>query len=126
MADLFGKDTDTIGLHIRNIYKEDDLERQGTAEESSVVQEEAGRRVRRRVRFYNPDVIISVGYRVKSKRGVQFRQWTTRVLREHLIRGYTLNAQRLREQERKLADRRESAGRKGNHRQSDCQFDQPL
>lgn len=106
MADLFGKDTDTIGLHIRNIYKEGELAREGTTEESSVVQEEGGRQVRRQVRFYNLDVIISVGYRVKSRRGVQFRQWATRILREHLIRGYTINEQRLREQETKLADLR--------------------
>lgn len=56
------------------------------------------------MKFYNLDVIISVGYRVKSKRGTQFRQWATRVLREHLVRGFTLNEKRLREQDRKLAD----------------------
>jgi prophage maintenance system killer protein len=106
MAQLFDKDTDTVGLHIRNIYKEGELSREGTTEESSVVQNEGGRQVRRKVNFYNLDVIISVGYRVKSKRGTQFRQWATRVLREHLVRGFTLNEKRLREQERKLADLR--------------------
>jgi hypothetical protein len=75
MAELFDKDTDTIGLHIRNIYKEGELTRKGTTEESSVVQNEGGRPVRRKVGFYNLDVIISVGYRVKSKRGTQFRIW---------------------------------------------------
>jgi len=110
MAELFDKDTDTIGLHIRNIYKEGELSRTGTAEESSVVQNEGGRQVRRKVNFYNLDVIISVGYRVKSKRGTQFRQWATQVLREHLVRGYTLNQQRLREQEQKLADLRRTVG----------------
>ena len=64
MAKLFDKDTDTIGLHIRNIYKEGELTRKGTAEESSVVQNEGGRQVRRKVGSYNLDVIISVGYRV--------------------------------------------------------------
>jgi hypothetical protein len=110
MAELFDKDTDTIGLHIRNIYKEGELSRTGTAEESSVVQNEGGRQVRRKVNFYNLDVIISVGYRVKSKRGTQFRQWATRVLREHLVRGFTVNEQRLREQDQKLADLRRTVG----------------
>jgi hypothetical protein len=110
MSDLFDKDTDTIGLHIRNIYKEGELTREGTTEESSVVQNEGGRQIQRRVRLYNLDVIISVGYRVKSKRGIQFRQWATRVLREHLVRGYTINEQRLREQDRKLTDLRRTVG----------------
>jgi len=97
MADLFEKDTDTIGLHIRNIFKEGELEKPSTTEESSVVQEEGGRKIRRRVRFYNLDVIISVGYRVKSKRGTQFRIWATGILRDHLLKGYTVNEKRLKE-----------------------------
>jgi death-on-curing family protein len=97
MAALFDKDSDTIGLHIRNIFKEGELEEFATTEESSVVQEEGGRKIRRRVRFYNLDVIISVGYRVKSKRGTQFRIWATGVLRNHLLKGYTLNERRLKE-----------------------------
>jgi len=110
MAELFDKNADTIGLHIRNIYKENELPRLGTTEKSSVVQNEGGRQVRREVNFYNLDVIISVGYRVKSKRGTQFRQWATGVLREHLVRGFTLNEKRLREQEQKLADLRSTVG----------------
>lgn len=110
MAELFDKDTDTIGLHVRNIYKEGELPRKGTTEESSVVQNEGGRKVRRQVSFYNLDVIISVGYRVKSKRGTQFRQWATRVLREHLVRGFTLNEKRLQEQAQKLEDLRRTIG----------------
>ncbi|MGD8847869.1 MAG: RhuM family protein, partial [Desulfobacteraceae bacterium] len=94
MAELFDKDTDTIGLHIRNIYKEGELTRKGTTEKSSVVQNEGGRQVRRKVGFYNLDVIISVGYRVKSKRGTQFRIWATNVLRKHIVRGFTLNQKR--------------------------------
>lgn len=97
MAELFGKDTDTVGLHIRNIFREGELKESATTEESSVVREEGGRTVRRTVGIYNLDVIISVGYRVNSKRGTQFRIWATRVLREHLVRGYTVNAQRLQE-----------------------------
>ena len=97
MASLFDKDTDTVGMHIRNIYKEGELEEQPTTEESSVVQSEGSREVRRTVRLYNLDVIISVGYRVKSKRGIQFRQWASSVLRDHIIKGYTINQRRLSE-----------------------------
>ncbi len=104
MAELLDKDTDTIGLHIRNIYKEGELEPDATTEKSSVVQNEGDRKVRRKLKFYNLDVIISVGYRVKSQRGTQFRQWATKVLREHLVQGYTINQQRLEEQSQKLAE----------------------
>ena len=95
MAELFDKDTDTIGLHIRNIYKEGELTPVGTTEESSVVQNEGGRQVRRSVSYYNLDVIISVGYRVKSHRGTQFRIWATQRLREYIIKGFTMDDERL-------------------------------
>lgn len=95
MSELFSKDTDTIGLHIRNIYKEGELTPEGTTEESSVVQDEGGRQVRRNVSYYNLDVIISVGYRVKSHRGTQFRQWATQRLREYIIKGFTMDDERL-------------------------------
>ncbi|SEA34933.1 Virulence protein RhuM family protein [Desulfuromusa kysingii] len=75
-----------------------------TAEESSVVQNEGGRQVRRKIQFYNLDVIISVGYRVKSLRGTQFRQGATRILREHLVKGYTVNEQRLQEDAAKFRE----------------------
>jgi prophage maintenance system killer protein len=104
MAELLDKDSDTIGLHIRNIYKEGELEPGATTEESSVVQNEGGRKVQRKLKFYNLDVIISVGYRVKSQRGTQFRQWATRVLREHLVEGYTINQNRIEEQAQKLSE----------------------
>jgi prophage maintenance system killer protein/transcriptional regulator with XRE-family HTH domain len=97
MAELFGKDGDTIGLHLRNIYNEGELDAVSTTEEYSVVQREGTREVRRGVRFYNLDAIISVGYRVNSRRGTQFRIWATRVLREHILKGYTVNERRLRE-----------------------------
>lgn len=73
MSLLFDKDTDTIGLHLRNIFKEGELEEAATTEESSVVQIEGKRQVQRKIRFYNLDAIISVGYRVNSRRGTQFR-----------------------------------------------------
>ncbi len=102
MAALFDKDSDTVGLHIRNLFKEQELDPAATTEDSSVVQEEGGRSVQRRVRLYNLDVIISVGYRVKSLRGTQFRIWATRTLKDHLVRGYTLNESRLQAQMERL------------------------
>ena len=78
MAELFDKDTDTIGLHIRNIFREKELEEAATTEKPSVVQQEGKRTVKRAVTFYNLDVIISVGYRVSSKRGTHFRIWAIR------------------------------------------------
>ncbi|MBT7311473.1 virulence protein RhuM/Fic/DOC family protein [bacterium] len=97
MGLIFDKDTDTIGLHLRNIFKEGELEERATTEESSVVQLEGKRHVSRRVRFYNLDAIISVGYRVNSKRGTQFRIWATSILHEHIVKGYTVNQARLNE-----------------------------
>ena len=95
MSELFDKDSDTIGLHLRNIFKDGELEEQATTEESSVVQTEGQRQVRRKIRFYNLDAIISVGYRVNSIRGTQFRIWATKVLRDHIVQGYTVNQSRL-------------------------------
>lgn len=94
LAALFGKDTDTISLHLKNIYNEGELNQEATTEESSVVRQEGKRQVRRKIRFYNLDAIISVGYRVNSKKGTQFRIWATQRLREYLVQGYTLNKQR--------------------------------
>ena len=102
MSALFDKDSDTIGLHLKNIYKEHELEETATTEESSVVQTEGKRRVHRKVRIYNLDAIISVGYRVNSKRGTQFRIWATNVLRRYLVEGYTLNQKRLEAQAGKI------------------------
>ena len=97
MAELLDTTTDNISLHLRNIYAEEELAESATTEDFSVVQQEGKRKVQRRVKHYNLDTIISVGYRVNSKRGVRFRQWATRVLREHLTRGYTLDTKRLAE-----------------------------
>lgn len=102
MAELFDSSTDNVGLHLKNIYADRELEEPATTEEYSVVQSEGARQVRRTVKHYNLDAIISVGYRVNSRRGVQFRQWATRTLKEHLTRGYTLNRQRLEQNAREL------------------------
>jgi len=90
MAELFEKNTDTIGLYIKNIFSTKELDKESTTEEYSVVQTEGGREVKRKIKFYNLDLIISVGYRVNSKRGTQFRIWATNVLKEHLTKGYAI------------------------------------
>lgn len=104
MSNLFQKDSDTIGLHIKNIYKEKELGEELTTEYFSVVQFEGNRRVKRNIKYYNLDVIISVGYRVKSKRGTQFRIWANKVLKDYLIKGYALNEKRLKEQSEKVRE----------------------
>lgn len=102
LAELLGTTPDNVSLHLKNIYSSGELDEAATTEESSVVQQEGNRRVTRRLKLYNLDAIISVAYRVNSKRGVQFRQWATRVLREHLTRGFTLNRQRFETNAREL------------------------
>jgi prophage maintenance system killer protein len=102
MAELFEKDSDTIGLHLKNIYESSELDPQSTTEESSVVRQEGSRKVKRTIKFYNLDAIISVGYRVNSKKGTQFRIWATQRLREYLTQGYTLNQQRFEQNAKEL------------------------
>ena len=102
IAALFGKDSDTIGLHLRNIFKEQELAENLTTEDSSVIQKEGRRLVRRRVKFYNLDAIISVGYRVNSKQGTQFRQWATKRLNEFLVQGYVINEKRLEQKHQEI------------------------
>lgn len=97
MAELFDKDVRTVNEHIKNIYEEQELTQEPTIRKFRIVQQEGKREVNRNVEHYNLDVIISVGYRVKSQRGVQFRQWATRILKQHLVEGYTLNQRRLQE-----------------------------
>jgi len=97
MAELFDKDVRTINEHIGNVFAEGELEREATIRKFRIVRQEGKRQVQRDIEHYNLDAIISVGYRVKSQRGVQFRQWATRVLRQHLVDGYTLNERRLAE-----------------------------
>jgi hypothetical protein len=102
MAILFDKDSDTVGLHIKNIFKEKELNKKSTTEYYSVVQQEGKRSVKRKIIHYNLDVIISVGYRVKSQRGTQFRIWANKVLKDYLVKGYALNRKRLSETKEKL------------------------
>lgn len=95
MAELFDVSQDNIGLHLKNIYENGELTREATAEESSVVQIEGSREVRRPLTLYNLDAILAVGYRVRSARRVQFRRWATSVLREYLVKGFVMDDERL-------------------------------
>jgi len=95
MSELFQTTKQNVSLHIQNIYDERELERTGTVKESLTVRQEGNRRVSRGVEHYNLDVVISVGYRVKSHRGVQFRIWATQRLREYIIKGFALDDERL-------------------------------
>jgi len=104
MAQLFDKDSDTIGLHLKNIYQSGELEEHTTTEESSVVQQEGNRQVNRKRKFYNLDAIISIGYRVNSKRGIQFRIWASRIIKEYLIKGFSLDNKRLIQQNSQLKE----------------------
>jgi prophage maintenance system killer protein/prophage antirepressor-like protein len=95
LCQLFEKDKSVISRHLKNIFQEGELEQQSTVANFATVQQEGGHMVQRNITYYNLDAIISVGYRVNSKRGTQFRQWSSQVLKEHLVQGYNLNQQRL-------------------------------
>ncbi len=95
MGELFRKDIRTVNEHILNLFKEKELNKKATIRKFRIVQTEGRRHVIREVDFYNLDVIISVGYRVKSRQGTQFRIWATQVLKKHLVDGFTLNEKRL-------------------------------
>lgn len=94
LSELLVTSIDNIGLHLKNIYTSGELLETATTEDFSVVQQEGKRLVSRKIKRYNLDAIISVGYRVNSKRGTQFRQWATSVLRDHLMQGWTLDRSR--------------------------------
>lgn len=100
MAELFQATKQNISLHISNIYKEGELDASSTVKEYLTVQIEGSRKVQRRIAYYNLDVIISVGYRVKSFRGTQFRQWANKILKDYLLRGYSINQRLMQVEER--------------------------
>jgi len=91
LAVLFGRDIKTIGKHVNNVFLEGELIKDSTVANFATVQNEGERKVERQIEYYNLDVIISVGYRVKSKQGTQFRIWATQVLRDYLLKGYAVN-----------------------------------
>ena len=94
MATLFGRDKSTISRHVKNVFEEGELSTEATVANFATVQTEGGREVTRNIDYYNLDVIISVGYRVKSQQGTQFRIWATQRLKEYIIKGFALNDER--------------------------------
>jgi len=101
---LFDKVKSTISYHISTIYREKELVKSSTVRKFRTVQIEGNRRIERELEYYNLDVIISVGYRVKSKRGTQFRIWANKVLKDYLIKGYSLNEKKLKEHTEKIRE----------------------
>ena len=95
LGELFQRDKSVISRHIKNIFDEGELVSEGTVAKSATVQTEGGKQVTREIEFYNLDVIISVGYRVKSHRGTQFRIWATQRLKEYIVKGFVLDDERL-------------------------------
>ena len=95
MQELFKRDKSVISRHINNIFKEQELEKDSTVANFATVQNESGRTVTRNIDYYNLDVIISVGYRVKSKEGTKFRIWANKILKDYMLKGYSVNQRRL-------------------------------
>lgn len=108
LAELFDVNVPAVSKHIRNILASAELDSSATVSKMERVQIEGGRKVKRSQVLYNLDMIISIGYRVNSAKATRFRIWATQVLREHLVKGYTLNEQRLREQAEKLTEMRQT------------------
>lgn len=102
LAELLGSTSENILMHLRNIYRDAELEPSATTKDFLAVRTEGKRQVQRTLKHYNLDAIISVAYRVNSRRGVQFRQWATQLLKQHLTRGYTLNRERFEANAREL------------------------
>jgi hypothetical protein len=102
MAELFETTPENVLMHLKNIFGDGELDEFATAKDFLVVRLEGKRNVRRRLKHYNLDAIISVGYRVSSRRGVRFRQWATQALRDHLVLGYTIDSQRFEQNAREL------------------------
>ncbi|MBB6612743.1 virulence protein RhuM/Fic/DOC family protein [Pontibacter sp. Tf4] len=108
IVELFGKSRRTIGEHIKNIYSEGELDKESTWREFRQVQREGDREVSRKVSIYNLDVIISVGYRIKSKVGIEFRKWATSKLKEYLLKGYSINKELLEGQQSRILELEQS------------------
>ena len=104
IADLFDTDKSGISRHIKNIYKNGELNSKATVAKIATVQKEGKREIKRSIEFYNLDIILSVGYRVNSKRATQFRIWANKILKQYLIKGFVVNEKRLLESREKFAD----------------------
>jgi prophage maintenance system killer protein len=114
IADLFERDKSVISRHFRNIYEEGELDRGATVAKNATVQIEGDRKVDRDIEFYNLDAIISVGYRVNSKRGTQFRIWANKILKEYLTKGYAINERKLKEQSEQYNSLKQTVSLLGN------------
>lgn len=108
MAELFDRDKSVISRHLKNIFDTGELAKEATVAKTATVQTEGGRQVSREIEYFNLDAVISVGYRVNSIKGTQFRIWATQRLREYLVQGYTLNQQRLEAQQEKMDELRQA------------------
>jgi len=108
MAMLFEKDKSVISRHLRNVFDTSELDKESTVAFFATVQKEGDRTIERNIEYFNLDAIISVGYRVNSKRGTQFRIWATNVLRKHVVEGYTINQKRLEAQAGKIKELQET------------------
>ena len=101
MSKLFDRDKSVISRHIKNIFKEGELEKESTVAKFATVQKEGDRDIVREIDYYNLDMIISIGYRVKSNNGIIFRKWANKVLKDYMIKGYAVNQKRLEYLEKK-------------------------
>lgn len=102
IAILYGRDVKTVGKHIGNVFNEKELSKEATVAKFATVQREGDREVNRDVEYYNLDVIISVGYRVKSQQGNRFRIWATQQLKDYLVQGYAINEKRLAQKQQEV------------------------
>ena len=114
LESLFETDRTSINRHISNIYKTEELEENSTCAKIAQVQKEGDREIKRKIKFYNLDVIIAVGYRVNSKRGTEFRIWANKILKDFLIKGFSINEKRLSKQNKQLQELKESVKILGN------------
>lgn len=95
ISELYDCSIDNVSLHLKNIYNTFELDKNSTTEEFSIVQKEGNREVTRRIKYYNLDAVISVGYRVNSDKAIQFRRWSTRILKEFSKKGYIIDKKRM-------------------------------
>ena len=117
MVELFQTTKQNVSLHVGNVYKEGELEQEATVKEYLTVQNEGNRKVTRKVKYYNLDVIISVGYRVKSKRGTAFRIWARQIIKDYLVKGYAVNERIRKEQIAELRQLVQVVGRAINNQE---------
>ena len=114
LESLFETDRTSINRHISNIYKTEELEEKSTCAKIAQVQKEGDREIKRKIKYYNLDIIIAVGYRVNSKRGTEFRIWANKILKDFLIKGFSINEKRLSKQNEQLRELKESVKILGN------------